>query len=118
MQSTKPTKSGTVTPAAADPARRWTVQYHREVGKDVTHYGLACPDFNPTLEELVEQLETNPKQYPKKHGKLKEARAASLKYRNVTHRAVFVVIENTRCVRILALEPHDEAYDLAIKRLR
>jgi hypothetical protein len=112
-RSTKPTKAVTATPAE----KGWIVQLHRDVAKDVTDYGLSNTDFTPTLAELVASLEHDPKKFPKKKGKLKDARAADLKYRAVTFRAVFVLNEAARVVRVLSLDPHDAAYEKATRRV-
>jgi hypothetical protein len=79
---------------------------------------LTDPSFSPTLEELLGLLEQNPKQFPKKKGKLKGARAASLKFKKVSFRAVFVLDEASRQVLVLSLDPHDVAYQRATKRLK
>ena len=59
----------------------------------------------------------NPKQFPKKMGKLRNARAAPLRQGKVTFRAVFVLDENAREVILVAFAPHDEAYAQAARRL-
>jgi mRNA-degrading endonuclease RelE of RelBE toxin-antitoxin system len=112
-QSTKQTKYDTVVPAGQKP---WTVKLHRDPGKDVANYGLCDPTFSPTLGELISALEANPKQFPKKHGPLKDCRAAPLKFKGKSFRAVFILDETARIVFILAIDPHDEAYDKAIRR--
>jgi hypothetical protein len=67
---------------------------------------------------LFAELETNPKQFPKKKGKLKDARAADVSFADgVTWRAVFTLVEDTRIVKVLSLAPHDVAYDEAKGRL-
>jgi mRNA-degrading endonuclease RelE of RelBE toxin-antitoxin system len=114
-RSTKPTRFDTAVPDGQKP---WRVELHREVGKDVACYGLCDPSFSPTLGELISALEANPKQFPKKSGKLKTARAAELKFKGVTYRAVFVLDESARVVSVLALDPHDAAYKSAIARGR
>ena len=74
------------------------------------------PRFTPTLRELVNALRANPKQFPKKHGKLADARSADLKFENVTYRAVFTLDEAARIVYVLSLDPHDVAYKKAVRR--
>lgn len=96
----------------------WTVELHRDVGKDVAGYGLCDPSFSPTLGELIAALEANPKQFSKKQGKLHDARAADLKFKNVTYRAVFTLDEAARLVFVLSLDPHDVAYTKATKRVK
>jgi hypothetical protein len=113
-QSTRPTKFDTVVPVGQEP---WTVELHREVGKDVAGYGLCEPSFSPTLGELISALEANPKQFPKKQGKLKSARAAHLKFKNTMYCAVFILDEAARVVLVLSLDPHDEAYLKATHRI-
>jgi mRNA-degrading endonuclease RelE of RelBE toxin-antitoxin system len=112
---TKHAKRATAAPVANAP---WGVKLHPEVGKDVTDYGLADPAFSPTLGELLKELETNPKQFPKKKGKLKNTRAAPLKFKNVSYRAVFDLDETTREVFVFSLDPHDQAYARASRRTK
>jgi len=112
-QSTKQTKYDTAVPVGQD---RWGVKLHREPGKDVANYGLCDPAFSPTLGELISALEANPKQFPKKNGPLKECRAAPLKFKGNSFRAVFILNETARIVFILAIDSHDDAYDKAIRR--
>lgn len=52
-------------------------------------WGLENADFVPTLDELIEELETNPKRFPPKMGQLAGTRAAEVLYRGATWRAVF-----------------------------
>jgi mRNA-degrading endonuclease RelE of RelBE toxin-antitoxin system len=111
--SMRQTKFDTVAPDGQDP---WDVELHREVGKDVAGYGLCDPSFSPTLGELISALEANPKQFPKKKGKLNGARAADLGFKGVTFRAVFVLEERSRTVFILSLDKHDVAYRNAVTR--
>ncbi|HEX3671229.1 MAG TPA: hypothetical protein VHT92_05935 [Candidatus Cybelea sp.] len=66
----------------------------------------------------MEALEENPKQFQKKKGRLRNARAADLAFQGVTHRAVFTLDEKAREVFVLALDPHDVAYQAATKRRR
>jgi mRNA-degrading endonuclease RelE of RelBE toxin-antitoxin system len=66
---------------------------------------------------LLRALETNPKQFPKKHGKLGTVRAADVRFRDgVVWRAVFSLDEATRTVLVQALGPHDTAYADAERR--
>ncbi len=81
-------------------------------------FGLTNPAFRPILAELVASLKHDPKQYPKKSGKLADARAASLRYRGrASWRAVFRLDEADRSVLVLSLGPHDDAYDAAKRRM-
>ena len=114
-RSRKPTKFDTAVPAGQNP---WTVELHREVAKDVARYGLRDIRFTPSLRELIDALAANPKQFEKKKGKLKAARAADLQFKNVTFRAVFILDEAARTVSILSLDPHDEAYRNAKRRFQ
>ena len=113
--STKRTKYDTAVPAGQKP---WIVKLHRQVGKEVAGYGLADRRFSPSLRELIDALSANPKQFPRKKGKLKDARAAGLKFEKVTFRAVFTLDEAARLVLVLSLDPHDVAYDRATRRVR
>lgn len=91
---------------------------HREVGKALVDYCVTRPGFGATWNDLRAKLETDPKQFPKKRGKLQLARAASLRHGGVVFRGVFIVREHDRIVRVLALDPHDKAYENAVRRLR
>jgi mRNA-degrading endonuclease RelE of RelBE toxin-antitoxin system len=113
VPSTKQTPPATAKPGAL----KWTVEFHREVGKDVVAYGLRDRRFSPTLGELVTQLERDPKQFAKKKGALKNARAADLRFQGTAYRAVFTLDEVSRTVFVIALDPHDTAYVTAEKRI-
>jgi hypothetical protein len=74
--------------------------------------------FRPSIGALIDTLETNPKQFPKKKGKLKDCRAAEVIYADgVVWRAVFTLDERAHSVFVIALDPHDRAYENAAKRL-
>ena len=74
--------------------------------------------FRPSIGHLVRELKVNPKQFPKKTGKLKAARAAPIKFADgIEWRAVFTLNEDERIVRVIALDPHDTAYETAIGRI-
>jgi hypothetical protein len=112
-QSTKQTKYDTVVPVGQ---KRWLVKLHREPGKDVANYGLCDTTFSPTLGELIGALEANPKQFPKKKGRLQDCRAAPLTFKGKSYRAVFTLSETARTVFILAIDAHDEAYGKSMRR--
>jgi mRNA-degrading endonuclease RelE of RelBE toxin-antitoxin system len=95
----------------------WQVQLHRDVAAKFQQYGEQNPDFIPTFADLRNQLAINPKQFEKKQGKLKKARAAQLKRLGDAWRAVFTIDEERRIVRVLSLGPHDEAYAEAARRM-
>ena len=122
-RSTKRTKvegvdphRSSATPAPAD--RRWHVRPHREVEKRIAQFASDVHIFRPSIGELIDALETNPKQFPKKHGPLHDARAAEPKFADgVTWRAVFRLDEETRSVFWLSLDPHDAAYKSASNRV-
>lgn len=83
----------------------------------IAQYGLGSNIFRPTLAVVFRALETNPKQFPKKRGKLGGVRAAELRFRDgVVWRAVFSLDEVTRTVLVQALGPHDTAYADAARR--
>jgi mRNA-degrading endonuclease RelE of RelBE toxin-antitoxin system len=95
----------------------WRVEFHREVAKLVAKHDENSAAFRPTLRELLRELETNPKQFPKKRGALQHARAADVTYVDgITWRAVFTLDDDARAVRVLSLGPHDAAYDEAKRR--
>jgi len=66
---------------------------------------------------MIEELERDPKRFPKKSGKLADARAYALRHRGISWRAVFLVHEERREVEVLSLAPHDEAYAQAERRV-
>jgi hypothetical protein len=67
---------------------------------------------------LFEKLRENPKQYPKKQGRLGGVRAADVTFADgVVWRAVFAIDEAARRVTVAALAPHDRAYKDAERRL-
>jgi mRNA-degrading endonuclease RelE of RelBE toxin-antitoxin system len=114
LRSTKPTKFDTAQQAGQD---AWQVHLHPAVKKLATEIGLDSPRFSPTLLKLIETLEANPKQFPKKKGKLQHVRAARLKFEGVIYRAVFVLDEMAHKVLVVAIDPHDLAYKKASRRL-
>jgi mRNA-degrading endonuclease RelE of RelBE toxin-antitoxin system len=96
----------------------YEVSYWPSVAQDVATWGLDNADFVPTLDELLNELETNPKQYPAKHDELAGARAADVEYRGQTWRVVFDVDDDFLEVFVLAIGPHDQAYRTAARRRR
>jgi mRNA-degrading endonuclease RelE of RelBE toxin-antitoxin system len=95
------------------------VTAHPKVVKDLSEYRLTNPDFRPTFAALIAELQRNPKQFPKKSGQLRTLRAASLRYRETAAwRLVFQVDEHLREVYIVSVGPHDEAYEVAVRRSR
>ena len=100
-QSKKPRDvTPAATPEPADPA--WHVSYHRDLAKRIVKYGLNDPDFNPTIAEMLTDLETDPKAAgEKKSGKLKDARAYVIRHRDVEWRAVYTIDEKAHIVRIV-----------------
>jgi hypothetical protein len=105
------------TVAPAD--RQWIVKFHREPQKRVTEFGGEESDkFRPTIGSIIGALKSNPKQFPKKHGQLKDIRAAGTTFADgVTWKVVFVLDEGSRSVTVLALAPHDIAYAEAKRRI-
>lgn len=97
----------------------WTVKLHPKVAKTIAaHGGEDSGKFRPTIGALISALENNPKQFTKKHGQLRDARAAEITFaKGAVWRAVFVVDAATRIVKVLALGPHDEAYIDAKRRI-
>ena len=116
MRSTKRSGRGTVTPAGGVASKPWEVVLHKEAGKDITDYSFSCTQFKAQWDSILLELETNPKQFPKKGGKIKHCRAASLKYGNVVLRAPFTLDEKQHRVKVLCVEPHDQAYKTAARR--
>jgi mRNA-degrading endonuclease RelE of RelBE toxin-antitoxin system len=105
--------------SAAQGGGRYRVEFHPQVAKIVAeHGGVGADVFRPSIGELIDELEIDPKRHPKKHGRLKSARAARLRYSDsVTWRAVYTIDEVARVVLIIGLGPHDRAYDDAERRI-
>lgn len=105
--------------SSATPApgvRLWRVKFHREVAKLIAKHGNDN-DVRPALGELWRALESDPKQFAKKRGALRGARAADITYADgVAWRAVFTLDEAERVVKVLALDPHDVAHEAAARR--
>jgi len=98
--------------------RPYHVSFHREVAKIVAQHGVDSELFRPTIGELITALENHPKKFEKKRGKLKDTRAAEVQFSDgVAWRAVFLIDEDRRAVRVLALGPHDAAYADAQRRI-
>jgi len=103
------------TPAPAD--RPWRVSFHPQVAKVISNYGLDNTVFRPTLGELHKALQSNPKQFEKKRGTLRDLRSAALSYADgIAWRAVFSLDEGARIVRVRSIAPHDVAYKEAKNR--
>jgi len=113
---TKP-PAGQIVDIQQQGGRVYRVEFHAGVVKTIRRYGIDSDDFNPTIATMIEDLETDPKRYEKKSGNLANARAYRLRFRNAAWRAVFTVDDNTRVVRIIALDRHDEAYRDAARRI-
>jgi hypothetical protein len=75
-----------------DDGKRYRLRLHRDVAFVVEKLG-DDPRFRPPLDEIFESLKTDPKQYPTKRGKLKDHRAASLRFGVVSWRCVFRIDE-------------------------
>ena len=118
MPSTKPPgdqSSGTPAPAG----RPWRVELHRAVAKLIARCDLEDATFRPTIGELLIALRSDPKRFEKKQGQLAGTRAADIWYADgVAWRAVFMLDEEARVVKLLSLGPHDVAYGQAKRRLR
>lgn len=118
--STPSTKRPDDSNATAGPGGRpWSVSFHREVSKTIAkHGGEDSPAFVPTVRELKAALASDPKQYPKKAGPLRETRATHVRFADgVEWVAVFTIDEASRAVRVISLGPHDRAYTDAQKRI-
>lgn len=94
----------------------WQVEFQPSVARRVAKLGIANPDFNPTIAEVLLELERDPKQFEKKSGKLAKMRAVELRYRNAVWRLVFTLDEKECVVICIALDKHDEAYRSAERR--
>jgi mRNA-degrading endonuclease RelE of RelBE toxin-antitoxin system len=70
-------------------------------------------DFNPLLADVIVELETDPKQFEKKHGRLEGIRAAPLRFRNAPWRIPFVLDEERHVVTVITIDKHDAAYRAA-----
>jgi mRNA-degrading endonuclease RelE of RelBE toxin-antitoxin system len=95
----------------------WHVELQPQVARTVARLGITNADFNPTIAELILELERDPKQFPKKTGKLAAVRAAPLRYRDAAWRVVFTLNEREKVVVVIALDKHDEAYRDAGRRV-
>jgi mRNA-degrading endonuclease RelE of RelBE toxin-antitoxin system len=101
----------------AEGPRPWTVEFATSAAREIRGYGLDDARFRPTLRELLEALKQNPLQFPAKRGKLKDARAAGLRFAGASWRLVFVVSISQHRVRVVSVAPHDAAYDRAKRRI-
>lgn len=106
--------NATVAPAAL----AWRVKTHKDILDTIAEFGIHASIFRPTLATLISELQRDPKQFPKKSGNLKDARAAPLRFRGrEAWRAVYRIDEDACTVFIVALLPHDAAYAVAVRRL-
>jgi mRNA-degrading endonuclease RelE of RelBE toxin-antitoxin system len=92
---------------------------HRAVIKVIESYGGTQSNaFRPRISEVIQTLRDDPKIYPKKGGRLKDARAVRLRFRDgVAWRAVYTIHESMSVVFILSIGPHDTAYAEAKRRI-
>lgn len=112
----KPPAVRSDTPEPED--RPYRVSLYREVAKVVTQQGVDSDVFRPTIGEFITKIENEPKQFEKKRGKLKDARSADVRFSDgIAWRAMFVVDDDNRVVRVLALAPHHVAYEDAQRRV-
>jgi mRNA-degrading endonuclease RelE of RelBE toxin-antitoxin system len=97
----------------------WRVELHQRVFRAIKKYGGAESSlFRPTITWLINALRSDPKQFLKKRGDLKTARAASLTFTNgIAWRVVFTLDEKARVVHVIAFAAHDEAYSDAKRRI-
>jgi hypothetical protein len=80
--------------------------------------GEESANFRPTIGAILRALKSNPKQFPKKHGQLKDARAVSTTFADgIAWKVVFVLDEGSRRVTVLALGPHNSACPEAKRRI-
>jgi len=99
-----------------DDRDRYLVTGEPSVLETIVQWGLENDDFEPTLFELLDELERDPKQYPPKRDKLEGARAAHLMYRGKRYVAVFDIDDDVLEVYLWALDEHDLAYRAAQRR--
>ena len=105
---------GTPLSGIREPAdRAWRVKLARAAQRVVTRFGYDDPDFSPSLKDVLEALEHDPKQFEKKAGKLAGIRAAPLRYRNAPWRIPFILDEREHAVLVLTIDKHDAAYRAA-----
>jgi mRNA-degrading endonuclease RelE of RelBE toxin-antitoxin system len=95
----------------ADPAA-WKVDLSKAASRVLTRH-RHDEDFCPTIEEVIAELKRDPKQFPKKHGRLEGIRAAPLRYRNAPWRIPYLIDEEQRIVTVITIDKHDAAYRAA-----
>lgn len=59
---------------------------------------------------MIDDLEVNPKRFPKKKGNFSHTRAYRLRYRGVQWRALFILDEEQKIVTVFRLVPRNIAY--------
>jgi mRNA-degrading endonuclease RelE of RelBE toxin-antitoxin system len=75
--------------------------------------------FRPPIAEILAFLETDPKRFAKKKGKLSNLRSVRLRYADgIAWRLVFLVDDEAMAVYIFSFATHDVAYAEAERRAR
>ena len=97
---------------------RYLVTGEPSVLETIVQWGLENDDFEPTLLELLDVLERDPKQFPPKRDDLEGARAAHLMYRGKKYVAVFDADDDVLEVYLWSLDEHNAAYRTAERRRR
>jgi len=70
----------------------YKLRFHRDVSAVIEEFGVKSSRFRPKLDSLLAALRTDPKQFPLKVGKLKNHRAAKVRFNRTTEwRCVFRV---------------------------
>lgn len=96
---------------------KFEVSFHPKAYKEAQSLVKMNPDSGAKFREYIELLSTNPYQFPKKYGKLKECRSCNFGVGGDSWRLVFIVLEDQNIVKILAVGAHDRAYSSAQRRI-
>jgi mRNA-degrading endonuclease RelE of RelBE toxin-antitoxin system len=89
----------------------WRVDLGSQPAKFVARNGRQNPDFNPSLDELLHELERDPKQFKKLKGQLAHLRSARFRWKTVPWRVVFAVNEKDGVVDVVAIDKRGDVYD-------
>lgn len=93
------------------------VIFHPKAEKEAKELLRKNKKFIDQFQQYLQLLATKPYEYPKKKGKLRACRAINFTIDRNAWRLVFRIIEAKEVVEILSINVHDDAYNLAERRL-
>lgn len=93
------------------------IEFHPKASKEAKDLLRMNPEFVTEFRGYLKLLADKPYKFPKKKGKLKSCRALNFNIKGNNLRLIFRIIEARDVVEILAIGLHDDAYNLAERRV-